>query len=340
MNKIYNLLDEQLVADLFRKKVLPLYPAFRSIEKITINPIKKNIWNKAYHVVFEYETIFKKNSGETVKLLIYTSAHSAEPRKNVFTALSFLWDSSFSDGNFTIPRPLFFESEYNAVFYRGVRGKNLYYYIQSKNFAEIESLVKKTALWLAKLHRLPAGAAQNFNEINSRVETIIPGRKETLNLIRDRYPDQLASVAKCYEAIIGREEKHLDETKARCLIHGDAHSENVIRVSEEKIAMIDFTDICLGDFARDLGAFIQQLEYKCRKKFEDGGYIEKLKKIFLDAYLHETNLKLTPDLAERIKTYYYWTSFRTAIFLFLFHNPQPQKAKELLAKTMAGLDIN
>lgn len=339
MNKIYSLLDEKFIAALFREKVLPLYPAFTAIEKITVNPIKKNIWQKAYHIVIEYQVLFKARAGQNTLLYLYTSAHDKEPRKNVFTALSFLWDSSFSQGDLTIPRPLFFLEEFNAVFYRGVKGKNLYHYIIHDKKKEVEDLVQKTALWLSKLHSLETTKAQNFNELNGRIETIIPGRSEALTMIKERYPDHLNLVSQCYEVAIKREEEHLDSAKERCLIHGDAHTENIIKVSKEKIAFIDFTDICLGDFARDLGTFLQQFEFKARRKMGDGQFVEKMKKLFLDTYLKARKIELTAELEERIKTYYYWTSIRTAIFLFLFHNPQPERAVELLKEAKKGFDI-
>jgi hypothetical protein len=49
-------------------------------------------------------------------------------------------------------------------------------------------------------------------------------------------------------------------------------------MSDKKIAVIDFTDICLSDFARDLGTFIQQLEFMANRKIGDHEYTEKIKK--------------------------------------------------------------
>lgn len=338
MNKIYSLLDEKFVNELFREKVLPLYPTFTAIEEITIEAIKDNIWQTAYHVVIEYQVLFRDNEGKETKLLLYASAHDSEPRENVYTALKYLWSQSFSHGDLTIPHPLFYLKEYNAVFYRGVEGKNLFHYIQHKNKDEVEKLVVKTADWLSKLHSLKAGEKENFNVINSRVETIVPGREATLKMMKERYPDQADRLAKCYGAIIASEEEYFSSTADRCLIHGDAHTENVIKVSDGKIAFIDFTDICLGDYARDLGTFIQQFEYKGRK-MEDPEFIERMKDLFLNSYLSQRGLILTPELEKRINTYYYWTNIRSAIFLFLFHKPQPERAKELMEKTIADLKI-
>jgi len=62
--------------------------------------------------------------------------------------------------------------------------------------------------------------------------------------------------------------------------------ENIIKMSKKKIAVIDFTDICLADFARDIGSFMQQLEFMILRKVEKEGYAVKIKEMFKKEYFN------------------------------------------------------
>ena len=330
MNPVLKLFDEQFVAQLFKEKVLPLYPGFASIKKIKIIPHKNHIWEHTYHVVVEFKTSFITRKGKIKELPIYCSAHSSEPRKNVYDALKFLWEHNFGSGYLTIPHPLFYSEEFRGTFYRGAKGRNLYRFIREKNFAEIETITAKAAAWFAKLHRTPTKNARNFNKINSRIETVVPGVRHILEKIKERYGERLEVYKKIYEILNNNEKKFFASTKKRWLVHGDAHPENIIKMGKKKIAVIDFTDLCLSDFARDLGSFLQQIEYMCNRKIGEEAYSEKIKKIFLDNYLLNAKIKLDERLKKRIDNYYNWTAIRTATFFLLKERPEPDRAELLL----------
>jgi thiamine kinase-like enzyme len=338
-NIILNLLDEKFVLKFFKKRVLRLYPSFSDIKKIKIIPHKQLIWEHSYHVVLEFKTTFTDVKEKTKSISIFATAHSSEPRKNVYSALKFLWNHNFSKGYLTIPHPLFYSNFYKATFYRGVNGNNLYYYIRNKNFVEIEKIIPKVAAWFAKLHKIPTLKAKNFNKKNSRIKTVFPGVEHILKKINEKYPEHYEISKKIYDIIIKSEEKFLSSTSRRWLVHGDAHPENVIKMGAKKIAIIDFTDLCLSDFARDLGAFAQQLDYMCLKKIGDSAYSKKIKDLFLKNYLANAKIKLNEDLKKRIDIYYNWTAMRTATFLLLRHEPHPEHAKILLKQISRNLGI-
>ncbi|MFH1522971.1 MAG: phosphotransferase [Patescibacteria group bacterium] len=339
MNKILKLFDEQYVIKLFKKEVLPRYPDFSDIKKIQITPIKKYIWAETYHVVIKFETSFLTKDGKKKKLPLYCSGHSDEPRKNVYNGLKYLWDNGFSKGYLTIPHPLFYSSYFKAVFYRGVKGHNLYYYIGRNNYSEIKAITIKAASWFAKLHTSPTIKAKNFNKENSRIATVIPNHKIVLKSVKRRYEKYYNIYEKAFEILIGREEEFLNSTKKRWLIHGDAHPENIIRMSKNKLAVIDFTDLCLADFARDLGTFFQQFEYMSSRKGIRKDYIVKMKALFLKNYLKESKKNKDSDLRERIDTYYNWTVLRTATFFLLKDNARPDRADELLKILKSNLKL-
>ncbi len=329
-NRILRLFDRKFIKKFFTDRVLPQYPDFKEVKKIEIRPVKKYIWETTYHVVIEYDISFLTRDGKLRELPIFCTAHSHEPRKNVYNVLRYLWNNDFSQGYLTIPHPLVYSNYYKAVFYRGVKGSHLLHYIKHKDYGIVEKVVVKTAAWLAKLHSLPTEGIKNFNEKSNRIETAIPGKKKILEEMSHKHPEYLTLVKSIYDYLNEKEKKFLRSTGKRWLIHGDAHPENVIIVGRQKIAMIDFTDFCLSDHARDLGTFLQQLEYMCLRKTGDPAFTEKVKRLFLDNYQKYFGMKITDSIKERIETYYNWTAFRTALFFLLKHNPDPSRAEELL----------
>jgi len=339
MNKILDLFNQSYIADLFNQKILPLYPDFKAVKQIEIIPIKKNIWATTYHVVIEFATTFMARDGQEINLSIYCTAHSSEPRQSSFAALQFLWQLGFSQGDLVIPHPLFFSDYFNGYFYRGVPGQTLYDYFCQKDYAAIEDVVAKAAAWFAKLHGTPTAGAENFNPENSRVETVFPGLTHVLKKINQIYPNLYEAYKKIYEIINRQEKDYFLNNNQRYLIHGDAHPKNVVKMSENKIAVIDFTDICLADFTRDLGSFLQQLSFMGWEKLDDQPYVEKIKKIFFDNYLLNSKITLDDYAKERIDNYYNWTALRTTTFFLLKDQAEPERARRPLTEVCQNLKI-
>ncbi len=330
MNIILKLFDEQFVLKFFQKRVLPKYPDFVKIQKIEIKPIKKYIWPATYHVVIEFKTTFLTAEGRRVALPIFCTAHSSEPRRHVYVILKYLWNHSFAHGQLTIPHPLFYSRTFRATFYRGVKGHNLKYYIQQRDYETIKKITARAAAWFAKLHQLPADKALNFNRANARIKTAIPGADKILAKFQRRFPQRYPLLKKMYEQMIRQENKFLRSTRQRWLVHGDAHPENVILMGQRKLAVVDFTDLCLTDFARDLGSFLQQLEYMSYPLIEDEKFISLTKALFLATYADRAKIKIDNNILARIDNYYNWTALRTVAYFALRDKADPDRAFVLL----------
>lgn len=339
MNIIEKLLDDEYIKTLFDKNILPNYQGAETIKKIEISTIKNHIWHTTYHVVFCYKTTLILKNGKEKKVLIYCTAHSSEPRKNAFEALEHLWHCGFSQGSLIAPRPLYYTEEFNATFYQGVSGDNLYQYIRQGDKEVINDLLIKTANWLRKLHGLKTSGVKNFSVDNSRLRTVYPGRDMVLEKVSEVYPELQSDFKKLYDYFIDNEEQFFAEYPKRWLIHGDAHPENVIRVSAKQIAFIDFTDMGMGDFARDLGSFMQQFEFMASKKIGDQPYVEEAKELFLTNYLKFAKIEMSDGLRRRIELYYHWTAIRTATFFLIKHSPEPERALPLIKNAIISLGL-
>ncbi len=338
MNKILHLFDENFVKELFRAELLPVYPGFSDIKRVKVKPFKKMIWTTTYHVVVAYEVYLQKPDGKESKKYVVCSAHSEEPRENVFKAMQFLWKSGFRGDGIEMPRPLFFSSEFNAVFYRGLRGENILRYIKNKDFVKAEQKIILSAKLLARLHQVDTDDWVRLNPDSVRIKTVVPGVETIKREISERYQGMYdADVARLYDYFMMREDEIFSDKKDFCLIHGDAHLENMINTGVNKIGIIDLADICRADFARDLGTFMQQLEYKVITKTGDTVMSEYLKKVFLDSYLSYRNMVLDENLQGRIKLYYDWTMLRTATYLLLKHDSEPGRGADLIKKALTSL---
>lgn len=340
MNKIKKLFDENFVRELFTQEILPHYPAFSAVSRVEIRPYKNLVWETTYHVVIGFTTYFLKSTGEEIKIPIFCSAHSEEPRENIYRALQYLRAVGFPTDFIDIPDPLFYSEYFRGTFYRGLKGENLLYYIKKKDFATVTKIVAATAKLFARLHVMPVEPRANFNPVNSRIKTVIPGVQRTLQEMSarydGRYQDDLRNI---YNYLIRQEEKYFAAGGQAALIHGDAHPENILVTSPERLGLIDFADMCLGDPARDLGSFLQQLEYKITVKADEPVVADNLKKLFLDTYSIATGQKLNSDLRERIDLYYHWTAVRTAVYLFLKFGHDEKRAASLLEKVKSNLGL-
>jgi len=340
MNKILKLLDEDFVLELLRKEVLPQYPSFSALNRVEVRPYKKFIWETTYHVVISWEAYFLTLNGREVKLPIFCSAHSNEKRENIYEALQYLWANNFPDSNFKLPRPLFYSKEFNGTFYRGLRGENLLYYIKKCDRPEIEKIIKESAALFYKLHNLKVDSEANFNPLNARIKTVVPGVANILKEVDLRFKGRYtADLKQVYDYLISQEEMFFSSGAPLFLVHGDAHPENIIKTNENKIGLVDFTDLCLSDFARDLGSFLQQLEYKIIVKAGDFEYAQTMKKLFLDTYFKISGHQITPDLERRIKLYYNFTAIRTAAFFFLKDGHDEERGRTLLREAKKDLNL-
>lgn len=340
MNKILQLFDEEFVVDYFKRELLPLYPAFKDIKRVVIKPYKKMVWETTYHVVIGFDVYFVTQEETKRKIQVVCSAHSDEPRENVYLALQYLWEKKFSSRGVDLPRPLFYSDQFNGTFYRAIKGENLLHYIKEKDSTSVEKIIIESAELFAKLHALPAGVEANFNPINSRIRTVIPGTEMIFSEMTARYGDKYCpDLRKIYDYFISQEEEFFNSGAELKLIHGDAHPENIIKTSAERIGIIDFTDLCLSDPARDIGAFLQQIDYKIVMKMGNHEFADKMKKLFLDNYLIASGIQLTPDLNRRINLYYNWTAIRTSTYWFLKFGHNEERAEALLNMVKNSLKL-
>lgn len=338
MNKILKLFEEEYVKIFFNEHILPQYPQYSEIKNISIYAHKKIIrQNSTYHVVIEYAAEFVGKE-KTEIFPIFCTAHHGEPRIKVYNNLKYLWKNNFVDDHFSIPTPLYYSEKFNATFYQGITGENLYHYIKNNDRDTINRVVGQTAGWLAKLHTLKIDSFPE-DQTDGSIKKVVPTLDIILKRLKADYPYYYDSFEKIYHNLYQKEDEYYSQKNRLSLVHGDAHPENIIIIDQESIAMIDFVDLSLTDFARDLGCFLQQLNYMIMKKIQDQNYANSLQEKFLKDYSEKAGITIDENLKQRINTYYLWTQMRTAIFFLLMHNPDPERAKPLINEVIQKLNI-
>jgi len=340
MNKILQLFDEDFVRQYFDHELLALYPDFLEIISVKIKPYKKLIWQTTYHVVIAFEVEFLTKNKDREALFLVCSAHSEEPRENVFQVLTFLREQGLANDWIDIPAPLFFSPEFKGVFYTGLKGENILRQVRAGGDIAAAKIALVAKLFAA-LHSLDVKKAPEFNPQSAKIATVIPGVEAILREMSSRYNGLYdEDLHKFYSYFIKREEEFLQSEKNLVLIHGDAHLENIIDTGLERLGIIDFADLCRGDFARDLGTFLQQLEYRAtsiKTGLRNPEENARFKKIFLEEYVKARNLVLDDNLKARIKLYYDWTMLRTATYFFLKAEVELERAELLFAKVRDSL---
>ena len=133
-----------------------------------VQAIKENITHDYYSIVVAYPISYV-NSRVEHQAVIYCSAHSNDSRRQAMENLEFLWRKNIPGEQFLTNKPLFYDSQYGAMFYLGLPGDNLCQYFTTHSREEISSQLTPLAQWLARLHTLTLG----FNEWpESRIQKI------------------------------------------------------------------------------------------------------------------------------------------------------------------------
>ncbi len=326
------LLNQEYIIELFDRNFKKIYPNYIGIEKLQIHTIKKHLDDKFEHIVSSYSFLIIRsinNEKKYLRLNIYCSAHSDGSRKKVMDIIKFITPFNISD-----QKALFYDNKTQSMFYEGVRGQNLYYYIQHQ--VDVKKYIKEVAIKLANLHELKIDKKIKITKFKSNLWSLDPSNvlnsNKTLELKTSK--NEIIKLLK----YIKIEFKRLKiESHQNCFIHGDFHPENIIIQEDTKdINIIDFTDVRISDFTQDLGSFMQQFRFMSLR-FYPGRKVEYYQTIFLRNYFKTRNISINQDIKNRMLFFQAWLSLRSAVF-FLHSNNAEIKVNFLIQQTKEFLD--
>ncbi|OGF22943.1 hypothetical protein A2Y83_01630 [Candidatus Falkowbacteria bacterium RBG_13_39_14] len=323
--KMDQLLDDKFIRDFLDGNLKAFFEGAVKIKNIKRIIHKEVRGNYDYTLVIEFYVKILFEAKKTREKSIFCKAHSDEKKNKSTYYMEMLYKNGFDRGLYQVPRPLTYLPDLRAGFYEGVQGHNLLYYLKQRDFDKIENIVKSAAHWISKLHEL------KFHQFNSlklniaRIKDNKPPIKQVLSDMKSNYKRLYEEFIPLYQTTIECETAFLKELrrgeKAK-IIYADYHPENIIipSYSRNEIAVIDFTDLALGDPYRDVGTFIEQVEFMSRK-YMPADKARQWRKIFLEEYIKISNVKLTSREIQRINLYCLWTSLRNIIYFYYKKDP-------------------
>lgn len=335
MFSIDDILDPTKVSQLLNERLADVEPLISEVVVQHADLIKSNFHQDYYNLVAAY-TLSCLEDGQKKEMVIYCSAHSSESRQQTMNNLRLLWSKNIPDNQFQANRPLFYEPGCRALFYVGLPGRNLYQCFEIGQEEKINDYLKLTAKWLSRLHRLTLGMKDWPGGQQQLIGQVVPGRLRALKRIEQNCPQYYDRFVQLYDLLEQREASHWPSRDKLAMIHGDLHPENVI-INDQGAAIIDWADASLGDPARDLGSFIQQLIFMGQRHIPDQAYWQQAQALFLETYQQASGVRLTADWSARLETYYYFTAFRTAIYFVTKSGPEPERADGLLTEVEINL---
>ncbi|MFH0854364.1 MAG: phosphotransferase [bacterium] len=339
--KMDQLLDDKFIKNFFDGNLKAFFDnaeSIKSIKRITHKEVRGNF---DYSLIIEFILEINYKNNQTITKSIFCKAHSDEKKNKSTYYMEMLYKNGFNEGLYQVPRPLSYIPMLRAGFYEGAQGHNLLYYLKQRDFDKIENIVKNAAHWISKLHEL------KFNDFNSlkisiaKIKDNKPPIKQVFKDMKKHYLrlyDEFAPLYRAtrkYETMFLKELKREEKTK---IIYADYHPENIIAQShsQDGISVIDFTDLALGDPYRDVGTFMEQVDFMS-KKYMPPEKARQWRTIFLEEYIKTNNIKLTKREFQRINLYCLWTSLRNIIY-FYYKKDQNQVIPKLIADAKIYLD--
>lgn len=325
------LLDLDFMTKLFNDRLVEFYPNFKEIKNIDFHTYKKHTGKTSMIVVVEYVLTYFGLDGQTAKISLFASAHSDGSRVKAFYGQNYLYQHGFDHGVFLVGRPLFYLPEQYAFFYKAVLGRTLRKLIKEDANLDFAKVLDLSASWIKKLHSSTLENDHQFRQFN--VREMSPKPQRFLDDLTKTIPEQGSKLQAIYERLCDLQEKNKEFYQSK-LIHGDYHPENIIFKSTEadKIKVIDFTDLAIGDPMVDVGSFIQQFDFMCFS-FLERKKINQYKILFLEKYFDEKFENIDIKFLNRINFFQAWVVMRTTLLLFY-----AKSAKHPLGELIVEID--
>ncbi|MFA6525018.1 MAG: aminoglycoside phosphotransferase family protein [Patescibacteria group bacterium] len=279
-----------------------------NISKITGKPIER----------IEVVNSARKNSGDLEKFLVryyaecsvyYATSNTnyqMKPAYNNHLALH----TQMPDQ--TVPKPVGFIEEVNAVIYEELAGENFVEHMQSSSYENKLELFRKAGKVLNQMHQVnPESVDSSANTSNASLENIMSSiNSDTFIELEARDPEFTARLKELYEKLVAYETRLIADSEL-VVAHGDFHPKNLIVTDEESIGIVDFTDVSVTARGRDIGGFLEQTYAIIRDQedLETDERISQYQEAFIAGY--GDGIKLDD---QEVKFYQAWQAWRNSMY--------------------------
>lgn len=232
--------------------------------------------------------------------------------KNIYRVLVYLQRHGFGAGRFGAPVPLLYSNKYKLLVYRSFPGKRVRDELEANQLTarELYQIMRQSAEWLKKFHRLPprVGAARNlrlspryFSKLTAEHRRVVAAALPLINI-------------------------ELARTGKQTLVHGDPHLANCIRGTNKSFAFIDFSETYTGSPAADISMYLVHLDVALQPFFSRQ-IIAQAQRLFAESYFGRPIAQLDQCVRRSLLAY----ELRTAALFLRFtsdhhRRPSPQVA--------------
>ena len=315
--KVALLNDEVFVKNCLNQNLAKYYLDFVEVKNLVLHAYKKHFGKTSAVFVVAYRVEYLAQDGSIKKVKLVATGHSDGSRKLAFAKLNYLYNHGFDTGKYLVTKPLFYLEENLAFVYEASIGHRLFSFFKADEYLDLANSLTLAAAWVKKLHHLEIDDTFTWqvfiiNKTGANIQNFLANISNANLALGSRFEKMLEKI-KHYE-------KLFSVTFQPCLVYGDYHPENVILTSLDtnKIKMIDFTDVALGDPMLDLGSFLQQLDFMGHRFFSRAK-VNYEKEYFVTSYFGQKLENIPPEFFPRINLYQAWVALRTAAFLFYMH---------------------
>ncbi len=314
MNRFDNLsvlLDnDQYFFQLFAKHLKEINPLAEKVLFHQLFFIKRHVGDDFLHYVVEHRLTLALKNGLKTKCRVYSISFSGHGRRSMYQAMSLVYGNKFGSGEVVVPKPLWYEEKTMSFFYLGIPGDTLLEHLKNGHFNL--DYFKKITRALRRLHttKSPAGIFKTHEfSLNYLDPTAVLSRPQNNHdPMKAAILKQLANLSHLKAEFI--KDKNI-------LSHGDFHPENIIidKFNSDRLAFIDFSEICLAPCYYDLASFLLQLRLMSLGYLDAKTY-RQIEKTILRYYFGET--KLSAEVTRGLHLYQAWTALKSAIYSMIF----------------------
>lgn len=156
----------------------------------------------------------------------------------------------------SIPRPVDYIEEIDAMFYEELRGDNFLNNLERMSEKERRSHLVAAGKILRRIHEIDVNKVdKESNRYNSFLENIMSSiNKDSFAEIQKRDPEFYLKLKNVYDIIVAFENNLLSRAKL-VISHGDFHPANLIINEAGEIGLVDFNDVTIAPKTRDIGGF-------------------------------------------------------------------------------------
>lgn len=221
-------------------------------------------------------------TGQIKRFDLFANYDTRGGSKTIYHFLTFLANHGFGAGAYGAPQPLGYSAKYKLLVYESFSGRRVRDDLEERKLttAGLMSVMRQSARWLKKFHRLPP-----------RI-----GHQKNLRLAPNFFAKLTPAHRRVIAAALPFINAELKKVGRRSLVHGDPHLANCIRGPKRSFAFIDFSESHVGSAAADIAMYLVHLDVALQPFFSRQ-VIARAQREFITAYYGRSVETLT--LADR-----------------------------------------